>query len=211
MRFWIRDAGKSREYTDWRQLMKQKRKGGLLAALQSEAARYTPDDLEILLQRYAVKIRTLPQDYREELKKYARIQIADGYTALATAGLNPVRAREKLPASWPDFVAFVLTEVDGDHARLRSLKYLIIAYTIFIEEKPPHAAGMPFPGGLAVERIDGIYYCPVKESWEGIDTAVCKFCPAIQSRERDLMLSKEQRDAVAKDEKIANYFYNFKG
>lgn len=211
MRFWNRDAGTSRGNTDWRLLLKQKRKGGLLAALQSEAARYTPDDLDILLQRYAVKIRTLPADYREDLKKYARIQIADGYTALATAELDAAKAREKLPAIWPQYVAFVMRETDGGNARLRSLKYLITAYTIFIEEKPPHPAGMPFPGGRTVERIDGVYCCPVRESWEGIDTAVCRFCPAVQTRGCNLVQSKELRDAAAKDEKIANYFYNFKG
>ncbi|HJJ35814.1 MAG TPA: DUF2115 family protein [Methanocorpusculum sp.] len=211
MRFWNRTDRTSVAITDWGSLQKLKRKGRLLAVLQSEAAKYTPDDLDIMMQAYDEKIRTLPSDYRDELKRYARIQITNGYNRLITASLDKILRKEKISNTWPAFVVFVVRECMDGNQRLRSLKYLIAAYTMYVEEKPPHPVGMPFPGGVSVECFEGIYYCPVKDSWAGEDHALCRFCSAVQSRDRDMVLSKPERDAVGKKEKINNYFYNFKG
>lgn len=210
MRFWNRSE-RNVHITDWDSLQKLKRKGKLLAVLQSEATRYTPDDLEIMMQKYDEKIRTLPLEYRDELKKYARIQITDGYNRLVTATIDKIHRKERLATTWQDYVGFVMQECRSGNQRLRSLKYLIAAYVMYIEEKPPHPVGMPFPGGIAVECFEGVYYCPVKDTWMNEATALCKFCSAVQSRDRDMNLSKPERDAVGKEEKITNYFYNFKG
>ena len=211
MRFWNRSERAGVNSTDWSSLQKVKRKGRLLSVLQSEAAKYTPDDLEIMMQKYDGKIRTLPPDYRNELKKYARIQITDGYNRMVTASLDKIHRKEKLAKTWAAFVRFVLRECTAGNQRLRSLKYLIAAYAIYVEEKPPHPVGMPFPGGVAVECFEGVYYCPVKDTWIDEESALCRFCSAVQSRERDMVLSKPEREAVGKEEKISNYFYNFKG
>lgn len=211
MRFWNRTVRDGLEETNWSSLLKCRYKGVLLAKLQSEAIRYTPDDLDIMMLHYDYKIKDLPHTYREELRKYARIQITEGYNKLVTVELDAIRRKEKLDSSWRSFVLFVLGEVKTGNHRLRCLKYLIAAYDIFIEEKPPHPIGMPFPGGSRVEMFEGVYYCPVKEVWTENASALCTYCPAVQSRERDLLLSKRQRDEMGKKEKISNYFYNFKG
>lgn len=212
MKIWNRTSGDTRAVA-WNSLLRQKRKGELLAHLKKEAEEFTPDDLELMMVRYDAKIRDLPGEYRQELAKYARIQITGGYNRLMTAELDEVHAREKLRADWKAFVqsakAACTKGTAGD--RLRSLKYLIAAFAMYVEEEPAHPVGMPFPGGLTVERYEGVVYCPVREAWEEVADALCSFCPAKQSRERDMVLSKDERDNLGKEEKLTNYFYNFKG
>jgi len=214
MGFWNRE-GVSPPATlfSWDELVRIQRKGELLSALKEKGQLYSPEDLELMLNRYAKKLENVPKEYGDSLLYYARIQIVDGYHRMMTDELSEIRAAVFLPSSWKKFTADAKAAASkgtpGD--RLRSLKYLIAAYTVYIKEEPVHPVGMPFPGGFSVELYDGEYYCPVRAVWNDIDDAFCKFCPAIQSRERDLLLSKSERDIVTKKEKLNNYFYNFKG
>jgi uncharacterized protein (UPF0305 family) len=214
MGFWNREGQpKSDTLFLWDEFLGISRKGVLLSALKEKAALYSPEDLELMLIRYAKKLENVPKDYAESLLYYARIQIIDGYQLLMTDELDEIHAAARLSPAWGQFVedakSAATKGTPGD--RLRSLKYLIAAYTIYIRGDPVHPVGMPFPGGYQVELYDGVYYCPVRAVWNDIDEAFCKFCPAVQSRERDLVLSKDERDLVTKNEKLANYFYNFKG
>jgi len=212
MRFWNRNE--YREFTvNWALLSRQRKKGDLLTTLKMEANKFTPDDLNIMMIRYDEKIKDLPTSYRQELVKFARIQITDGYNTLMTASLDKIHNEEKLPHSWKNFVnvAKKSCQKGNDGDRYRSLKYLIATYNIFILEIPPHPVGMPFPGGLTVELYEGVYYCPVKDKWKTDPETFCSFCPAEQSRIRDMELTKEERNLLGKEEKLHNYFYNFKG
>ena len=214
MGFWNREGQpKSDTLFLWDEFLGISRKGVLLSALKEKAALYSPEDLELMLIRYAKKLENVPKDYAESLLYYARIQIIDGYQLLMTDELDEIHAAARLSPAWDQFVEDAKTAsakgTPGD--RLRSLKYLIAAYTIYVRGEPVHPAGMPFPGGYHVELYDGVYYCPVRAVWHDIDEAFCRFCPAVQSRERDLVLSKDERDLVTKNEKLTNYFYNFKG
>lgn len=194
-------------------IIKCRRKGDLLAFLQTTGRLYTPDDLEIMMEKYAGKIRDLPAEYRNTLKKYATVQIVDGYHQMMTCLLDKIHLNEKLPKQFRQFAStapeLCIRHNEGDRHRI--LKYLIAAFTIFILEAPVHPVGMPFPGGLTVEKYDGTYYCPVRAVWNEIDDAYCRFCPAVQSREQDMSLSRKERDFVTASEKLTNYFYNFKG
>jgi uncharacterized protein (UPF0305 family) len=71
-------------------------------------------------------------------------------------------------------------ETEGD-LRLILFYYLLAAFTIFVRELPGHPVGTPFPGGFLVEERDGIYYCPVREKEDDVETSICPFCPAEQS------------------------------
>ncbi|HJJ31214.1 MAG TPA: DUF2115 domain-containing protein [Methanocorpusculum sp.] len=211
MRFWNR-IDKDADYAaDWSYLQRQRTKGELLSALQISAQKYTSDDLDIMMVHYDAKIKHLPAEYRRRLERFARIQITEGYNRLSTAVLDKIHEKERLSILWHEYASFAKKESSKDNGRLSGLKYLIAAFAMFIEEIPPHPVGMPFPGGLEVECYDGVYYCPVKDLWNDEDSALCRFCPAVQSRERDIVLSKKERDAACRDEKISNYFYNFKG
>jgi uncharacterized protein (UPF0305 family) len=53
-------------------------------------------------------------------------------------------------------------------------------YDIFITGTPPHPEGTPFPGGFFVEKVEGKYYCPVKDKQKDNEEAMCKFCIARQ-------------------------------
>ncbi|MDO5846459.1 MAG: DUF2115 domain-containing protein [Methanocorpusculum sp.] len=212
MRFWNR--GEPKEYAvSWAGLARQRRRGELLACLQKEAAEFTPDDLDVMMVRYDAKIAGLPAEYRAELARYARVQIPEGYNRLMTAVLDEVHAKEKLRPEWKVFVRAAERACSkgtpGD--RFRSLKYVIAAFAMFVLDEPGHPVGMPFPGGLCVERYEGVVYCPVREAWADVDEALCGFCPARQSRERDMVLSRDERDLLGREEKLTNYFYNFKG
>ena len=214
MGFWNREGiSPSGTLFSWDELARISRKGALLSALKEKGQLYSPEDLELMLNRYAKKLENVPKEYGDSLLQYARIQIVDGYHRMMTDELTPIHAAVQLPSSWQaltvDARRAASKGTPGD--RLRSLKYLIAAYTVYIKDEPVHPVGMPFPGGFSVEQYDGEYYCPVRAVWNDIDDAFCKYCPAIQSRERDLLLSKTERDIVTKKEKLNNYFYNFKG
>ena len=207
MRFWNRFE--KSHTVDWARLGRRRTKGDLLAFLKEEAARFTPDDLNLMMINYDAKIKDLPSDYRAELSRYARVQITDGYNRLMTKSLESVHSKMKVSHALHRFASAAKRECSKGTAgdRLRSLKYLIAAYAIFIENEPPHPVGMPFPGGGAVEVFDGGYYCPVKDAWMDVDDALCSFCPAQQTPN----LTKEERDSAAKEEKLTNYFYNYHG
>jgi len=214
MGFWNREGySPSGTLFSWNDLSRISRRGALLSALKEKGQLYSPEDLELMLNRYAKKLENVPHEYGEALMHYARIQIIEGYHRMMTDELSEIHASVPLPSSWKAFTAdarrAATKGTPGD--RLRSLKYLIAAYTVFIKGEPVHPVGMPFPGGFSVEQYDGEYYCPVRAVWNDIDDAFCKYCPAVQSRERDLLLSKNERDIVTKKEKLNNYFYNFKG
>jgi hypothetical protein len=191
----------------WDPFYRVKRKGELLALLKEATGRYTPADPEEMLARYAKKLCYVPKEYADALMVSARTQIAGGYHALMTAELSGVHAAGRLRRSWTGFVR----EAAGSSGRLRSLKYLIAGFTMYIPEEPAHPVGTPFPGGYTVELHEGVYYCPVRAAQGEVDAALCRFCPAVQSRERDLVLTRAERAFVEKEEKLENYFYHFKG
>lgn len=212
MSFWNRGESKINTFR-FEELEKVSKKGNLLEQLKEAGKKYTPDDLEEMISRYSKKLESVEGDYKNSLIDFAKIQIIDGYHKMMTEELDEVHANIKLNSSFKKFIRFAETKCgkDDESSRLRSLKFIIAAYMIFIGEEPVHPVGMPFPGGYKVEKFDGVYYCPVRAVWNDIDDALCRFCPAVQSRERDLVLTKEEREFAAKEEKLENYFYNFKG
>ncbi|MDO5844611.1 MAG: DUF2115 family protein [Methanocorpusculum sp.] len=212
MSFWNRGVEQELKFS-FDGFEKVGKKGFLLEMLKDAGKKFTPDDLDEMIYRYSKKLDGVPCDYAESLISSAKIQIIDGYHKMMTCELDEVHANVKLNSSWKKFVKYAVsvTSAGDESSRLRSLKLLIAAFTVYILEEPVHPVGMIFPGGYRVEIFDGVYYCPVRAVWNEVDDALCRFCPAVQSRERDLVLSRKEREFVAKEEKLENYFYNFKG
>jgi len=211
MGFWnrsgtVRNAASG---TDWSALARLSRKGELLVELQSCGILFTPEDLEEMLVRYGEKLVHVRREYAAALLASARAQVVDGYHRMMTAELAAVHADVRLPDSWKEFVRFAAVQTRG--RRLAELKYLIAAYAMYVADEPAHPVGTPFPGGYTVELHEGVYYCPVRTAQSEVDEALCRFCPAMQSRERDLVLTREQREFVERGEKLENYFYNYHG
>lgn len=211
MGFWNRSGAEryAAGGTDWPALARLLRKGELLAELQSCGALFTPEDLEEMLVRYGKKLAHVRKEYAAVLLASARVQIVDGYHRMMTAELAAVHADVRLPGSWTEFVRFAADQTRGN--RLAELKYLIAAYAMYVADEPAHPVGTPFPGGYSVELHEGVYYCPVRAAQSEVDEALCRFCPAVQSRERDLVLTRGQREFVERGEKLENYFYHYHG
>ena len=70
-----------------------------------------------------------------------------------------------------------------EQARLRFLKFLLEGFCMLVQGLPGHPVGMPFPGGDRVAVVDGTYCCPVREKANDVDSALCPFCPAVQTPE----------------------------
>lgn len=214
MGFWKRPGRLEKPFLfSFENLSKAERKGDVHALLKEAAGVYTPEDLEEMLIRYGKKLQYIPKDYADALMISAREQIIDGYHKLMTTNLSDVHERVKVKRSWKEFCreAELLTSDNSSSSNLRRLKYLIAGFTMYILEEPAHPVGTPFPGGYHVELFEGVYYCPVRSVQSEVDETLCRFCPAVQSRERDLVLTKAEREFVESSEKLENYFYNFKG
>ncbi|HJJ42002.1 MAG TPA: DUF2115 family protein [Methanocorpusculum sp.] len=215
MSFWNRAKASSSKNNlpSFESLADITKKGRLLKALKKYASYYNPDDLEEMLTNYSNKLKGIPHGYSAELKESAKIQITDGYHRLMTKKLDSAHSSMRLRSDWKDFVKYAAIETSKEDSsnHLRILKLIIAAYISYIEEEPIHPVNTKFPDGSIVEKYEGIYYCPVKDRWNNIESALCRYCPAVQSRERDLILSKTERELISKEEKLENYFYNFKG
>ena len=75
---------------------------------------------------------------------------------------------------------------------------------MFVQGLPGHPVGMPFPGGDKVEVIDGSHYCPVRETANDVDAALCPFCPALQTPEIGYLRPPVQASEYRKQEFIRN-------
>jgi uncharacterized protein (UPF0305 family) len=96
---------------------------------------------------------------------------------------------------------------------MRFLNYLLAAFCMFVLNEPGHPVGTPFPGGDAVQLIDGIYYCPVREKAGDVDSALCPFCPARQTPGIGYLRPPVNGSEHRKQEFIDNCyrFHNFNG
>ncbi|MDD5419941.1 MAG: DUF2115 family protein, partial [Methanomicrobiaceae archaeon] len=71
-----------------------------------------------------------------------------------------------------------LAQETEERRELELLYYLLAGFAIFVLGRPAHAAGTPFPGGLQVEERDGVFFCPIRDREDDVETAICPFCPA---------------------------------
>ena len=95
---------------------------------------------------------------------------------------------------------------DVEKVRLRFLKYLLSGFCMFVQQHPGHPVGMPFPGGDRVQVIDGVYYCPVREKANDVDSALCPFCPALQTPEMGYLKPPVNASRHRKDEFLRQTF-----
>jgi len=65
-----------------------------------------------------------------------------------------------------------------------SLYYLLLScFYMFVLGEPGHPVGMPFPGGFAVRRCGGVYFCPIRDKEKDVEYSICNFCPAQQDED----------------------------
>jgi uncharacterized protein (UPF0305 family) len=125
--------------------------------------------------------------------------------------------QEPVDASVSQYWEMVSRECRSDSReqdlRLRFLKYLLAAFSMFVLREPAHAVGTPFPGGDTVEYLGGVYYCPVREKANDVGAALCPFCPAVQTPAIGYLNPPVNPSEHRKQEFLRNCydFHNFNG
>jgi uncharacterized protein (UPF0305 family) len=206
-------AGKCKEL---RQAVTRGELGEKIAVL---VLRHSPSDIQRMKRNFETKAQDLSPEYRELLTNkiaehllgtFQRIRLADQQGLFRT--LRETVSREKM--EYWDMVAGQCCQDDkGDEPALRFLKYLLAGYCMLVLDEPGHPAGTPFPGGDMVTFTDGIYYCPVRDKASDVDSALCPFCPARQTREIGYLRPPVNGSEHRKQEFIDNCYryHNFNG
>lgn len=164
-----------------------KNRGELGAAIASLVLAYSPKDLEQMRWNFSESIRDYHPEYRKHLEETItthlhgtfqtiRLMNQQGSFGSITGPVEPVASEY-----WNMVISQCNSGDESDY--LRYLKFLLSAFCMIIQKVPGHPVGMLFPGGDKVDRIDGVYYCPVRTKSNDVDAALCPFCPAEQTPE----------------------------
>ncbi len=188
-----------------------KTRGELGQAIADIVLSYSPKDLQRMQGNFAGKIQDMPPEMRKKLEETITGHLQGTYQALRLMEQQGTFSRmcESLPkdagAYWK-MVAAQCSAGDKDVVRLRFLKFLLSGFCMFVQNHPGHPVGMPFPGGEKVKVIDGIYYCPVREKANDVDSALCPFCPALQTPEIGYLRPPMQAGKHRKEEFLRQTF-----
>jgi uncharacterized protein (UPF0305 family) len=192
-------------------LASQKTRGELGHAIAKIVLSYSPRDLQRMRWNFAGKIQDMPPELRKKLEETITGHLHGTYQALRLmnqqgtfASMNDPPAKDA-GAYWK-MVAARCSGDDSEKIRLRFLKFLLSGFCMFVQGLPGHPVGMPFPGGDRVEVIDGVYYCPVREKANDVDSALCPFCPALQTPEIGYLKPPVQGSRHRKDEFLRQTF-----
>ncbi len=170
------------------QLESMKTRGELGQAVAGIVLAYSPKDLQRMRWNFAGKIQDMNPELRAKLEETITGHLQGTYEALRLMNQQGTFARMDEPlvkdagAYWK-MVAAQCSAGEPEKVRLRFLKFLLSGFCMLVQELPGHPVGMPFPGGDKVEIIDGVSYCPVREKANDVDSALCPFCPALQTPE----------------------------
>jgi uncharacterized protein (UPF0305 family) len=163
-------------------------RGELGKAIAKIVLSYSPRDLQQMKWNFSESIKDVSPEYRRNLEELIAGHLDEIYQNLRLMEQQGSFAHmnEPLTGTAKEYWTMVAGQCpdEGDEgSRLRFLKFLLAGFCMFVQGKPGHPVGMPFPGGDKVEVIDGIYYCPVREKANDVDSALCPFCPALQTPE----------------------------
>ncbi|MDD5048656.1 MAG: DUF2115 domain-containing protein, partial [Methanoregulaceae archaeon] len=147
---------------------------------------YSTRDLQQMRWNFSGSIHDFNPELRKRLEETITAHLHGTYQTLRLMNQQGKFSRMDGPLAknageyWK-MVAVQCSSGDPEKLSLRFLKYLLSGFCMFVQDLPGHPVGMPFPGGDRVELIDGVYYCPVREKANDVDSALCPFCPALQT------------------------------
>jgi uncharacterized protein (UPF0305 family) len=181
--------------------------------------RHPPSDIQRMKWNFETKVQDLSPEYRDLLTNriaehllgtFQKIRLADQQGLFRT--LREPVSREKMEY-WNMVAVQCRQEDKGDAPALRFLKYLLAGYCMLVLDEPGHPAGTPFPGSDMVVFTGGIYYCPVREKANDVDSALCPFCPALQTPMIGYLRPPVKGSEHRKQEFIDNcyHYHNFNG
>lgn len=158
--------------------------------------RYTIFDLQVICGRLHHEVGRLPSPYREAVRPYFIDQVFGPHHQVLLLQRNGVFSSWDSPirdaALLNEFLRMIpdacfrhetvpqyIPEFNSPYQGL--FYYLMAVFSMYVLEEPGHPVGMPFPGGLRVERRGLLYYCPVRDREREVPHSICNFCPAKQS------------------------------
>jgi uncharacterized protein (UPF0305 family) len=162
-------------------------RGELGRAIAAIVKGYSTRDLRRMQWNFSGSVKGIEPSYKKKLEKMITGHLHETWENIRLMNQQGSFSQMKdlLPENNREFwkmAAHKCPENDGG-TRIRFLKFLLAGFCIFVKKIPPHPVGMPFPGGDSVQFIEGIYYCPVREKANDVDSALCPFCPALQTPE----------------------------
>ncbi|MDD4128054.1 MAG: DUF2115 domain-containing protein [Methanomicrobium sp.] len=172
---------------------------------------YSPKDLKRMQLNFSGKIKNINPLYRRQLEKTINGHMTETWEKVRLMSQQGAFSsiKEPLPEDTEKYWTMTgekCSSGDPEKDRIRLLKYLLAGFCIFVQNIPPHPAGMPFPGGDKVQLIDGVYYCPVRDKAGDFDSALCPFCPAKQTPESGYLKPPVKASEHRKQEYLRNTF-----
>jgi uncharacterized protein (UPF0305 family) len=169
-------------------LESKKTRGELGQAIAEIVLSYSLRDLQQMRWNFARTVRDFNPELRRKLEETINGHLHGTYQALRLMNQQGNFAVMGEPLTKDTRVYWKMVAVqcsggDVDKVRLRFLKFLLSGFRMFVQELPGHPIGMLFPGGDKVQTIEGVYYCPVREKENDVDSSLCPFCPALQTPE----------------------------
>jgi len=178
------------------EMLQIEKRNCLAEYLAEELLKFSMYDLQMISARARHDIEILPKNYREKLKPYADKWFFGRYHEVITKHRNGDFREYNTyihdTDTYRNFCAMIPEGCFKSDIELPSFipesknpsyslfYYLLMAYAMFVLEEPGHPVGTPFPGGAAVKKTAGKYYCPIRDKEEEILSSVCNFCPALQ-------------------------------
>ncbi|NLX49648.1 MAG: DUF2115 domain-containing protein [Methanospirillum sp.] len=196
----------------------QTTRGGLGRAIAPIVLSYSPRDLQQMRRTFSDSIRDVAPGYRERLVETVSGHLNGTYQAVRR--MHELRNFDHMEeplapvaAGYWEMVAGQCATGSGRQVRARFLKFLLAGFCMFVQGLPGHPVGMPFPGGDRVSLVDGTYYCPVRQKADGVDSALCPFCPALQTPEVGYLRPPVKGSEFRKQEFIRNTYehHHFNG
>ncbi len=159
-------------------------KGELLSLLSRLVGGYSLPELQDIRGQLEQEFRNLPPGYRRRLYPKIMEQVfGTHHLLLVTARKGTGGAGKRLPPEFYRYCEMAEKEISrAEPYRKRSvlLYYLLAAFNLFVVSLPGHPVGTPFPGGSKVEHENGIYYCPIRDKEDDVESSICPYCPARQ-------------------------------
>jgi len=196
-------------------LAKCTEKQAALLLLGEALSMYPLNTLELLMASFERKARDLPVHYRDKLLPKIHEEICGSYHDLMAAWRKGEEIPGTIAPSWKNYWKMVFqtckTRALTKSPRNLFCKYLITGGTMYVFERPGHPVGTPFPGGQIVDSWDGVVYCPVRDMADDVESALCPFCPAVQSDDPIYPQTKRLRLLQERQKNLNNYWTNYKG
>ena len=179
----------------------------------------SPRDLHRMIANFSFQIADIEPGYRARVTEKISEHLLGTYQRIRLMSQQGTfsHLQEPVDASASGFWEMVARECcptspDQD-LRLRFLKYLLAAFSMFVLREPAHAVGTPFPGGDTIDCIQGVYYCPAREKANDVGGALCPFCPAVQTPAIGYLKPPLNPSEHRKQEFLRNCydFHNFNG